>query len=107
MGYGLGLPDGVSSYDLVPAIAVAYDDLLPRHALALIPALRFGAVYTSFSDEAASELDFNQTDSFLELGVGLVGPGGRWGIRPSLLLLSTGGDAGKVFRINVSLAGGT
>jgi hypothetical protein len=106
-GYQLGLPDGETRYDLIPAVAVAYDDLIPTSRWDLIPAARGGVVYSSRSVEGMSELDDDRTDGFGEIALGLVGPGGGWGIRPAFMLLSKEGGTDKIFSLTLNIAGGT
>jgi hypothetical protein len=106
-GYGLGLDEGVTSYDLIPAVAVAYDDLMPTSRWDLIPAVRGGIVYNSFSVDGMSELDDDRTDGFGEIALGLVGPGGGWGIRPAFMLRSEEDGSLKIFSLTINIAGGS
>ena len=106
-GYGLGLADGVTSYDLIPSVAVAYDDLTPTSRWDLIPAARAGLVYSNWSVDGMSELDVDRTDAFVEIALGLVGPGGGWGIRPAFMFLSEDGGNVQIFSLTVNIAGGT
>lgn len=106
-GYGLGLAEGVTSYDLIPAVAVAYDDLIPSSSFDLIPAARVGFVYSNWSVDGMSELDVAGTDAFGEIALGIVGPGGGWGIRPAFMLLSEDGGNLKIFSLTLNIAGGT
>jgi hypothetical protein len=106
-GYGLGLADGVTSYDLIPAVAVAYDDLIPTSRWDLIPAARAGVAYSNWSVDGMSELDVDRTDGFVEIALGLVGPGGGWGVRPAFMLRSDDGSNVNIFSLTLNIAGGT
>ncbi len=106
-GYGLGLADGVTSYDLSPAVAIAYDDLTPASRWDLIPAARAGLVYSNWSVDGMSEFDVARTDAFVEIALGLVGPGGGWGVRPAFTVLSEDVGSVQIFSFTVHIAGGS